>query len=99
MKNNRLKTGIIMGMITFLFTLSTNAQPSEKQQRGEKPPTFSELLKEMDTGKDGKLSVAEVKGPLKKIFADIDTNEDGFITEEEFENAPKPKKRARKGNR
>ena len=50
----------------------------------------------MDSGKDGKLSVAEVKGPLKERFADIDTNEDGFITEEEFEKAPKPKKRRKR---
>ena len=45
---------------------------------------------------DGKLSKEEVKGPLKDHFDTVDADEDGFITEEELENAPKPKRRERK---
>ena len=94
MKKISLKTlGITFAFICFGITFS-NAQP--QKERPKNPPTFSELLEEMDSGKDGKLSVAEVKGPLKENFADIDANEDGFITQEEFEKAPKPKRKAKR---
>jgi Ca2+-binding EF-hand superfamily protein len=73
---------------------SSFAQSQNRQQKT--PPTFSELIKEMDTNEDGKLSEDEIKGPLKDNFEKIDTDEDGFITEEEFENAPKPKGRGKK---
>ncbi len=46
----------------------------------------------MDTNDDGKLSKKEVKGPLKNNFLKVDTDEDGFITEEEMKKAPKPKR-------
>jgi Ca2+-binding EF-hand superfamily protein len=52
----------------------------------------------MDANGDGKLSKKEVKGPLQRDFAKVDTNEDGFITEKELENAPKPE-RGRGGQR
>ena len=37
----------------------------------------------------------ELKGPIKDDFAKIDTDEDGYITKEELEKAPKPKGRKR----
>lgn len=83
-------------VLCFGITLS-NAQPQGGKQ--QKPPTFSELLKELDKDDDGKLSASEVKGPLEENFSKIDADEDGFITEEELENAPKPKGRERKSNR
>jgi Ca2+-binding EF-hand superfamily protein len=46
----------------------------------------------MDKNKDGKLSKAEIKGPLKNDFSKVDLNEDGYINEEEFKKAPKPKR-------
>ncbi len=46
----------------------------------------------MDANNDGKLSESEVKGPLKKDFSKIDTNDDGFLTVEELEKAPKPER-------
>ncbi len=85
-----LKMGLIAMVFSFGFVAVSSAQSNDRKPKT--PPTFSELLEEMDSGKDGKLSAAEVKGPLKEIFGDIDTNEDGYITKEEFENAPKPKK-------
>lgn len=92
MKNKRTIAGIILGISTCLFTMSLNAQPRGNKQQGQKPPTFSELLKKMDANEDEKLSEDEVKGPLKEGFAKIDINEDGFITEKEFKKAPKPKR-------
>ena len=96
MKSSTLKTGIITGVLAVAFIATTNAQPSDRQERGEKPPTFEELIEKMDKNEDGKLSKKEVKEPLKDHFSKIDTNEDGFITEKEFEKAPKPKRKERK---
>jgi hypothetical protein len=45
----------------------------------------------MDANEDGKLSKYEVKGPLEKDFAKVDTNEDGFLSEKELEKTTKPK--------
>ncbi|WFO16446.1 hypothetical protein M601_001100 [Cellulophaga baltica 4] len=46
----------------------------------------------MDKNEDGKLSKDEIKGPLKDNFDAVDTDEDGFITEEEMKNAPRPER-------
>ena len=88
MKRITLKTGLLFAMLVAFGTVAVNAQ--SKGDRKE-PPTFNELLKQMDKDEDGQLSKDEVKGPLKNDFAKIDTDEDGFITKEELEKAPKPK--------
>lgn len=56
------------------------------------PPKFSELLSQMDTNSDGKLAKSEVKGRLAENFDEVDANGDGFITETEMENAPRPQR-------
>ena len=56
---------------------------------------MQQVMAQMDTNKDGKLSKSEVKGPLLNDFSKIDTNEDGFLSETELENAPKGKQRPR----
>jgi Ca2+-binding EF-hand superfamily protein len=88
MKRITLKTGLLFAMFVALGTVAVNAQ--SKRERKE-PPTFTELLKQMDKDEDGQLSKDEVKGPLKNDFAKIDTDDDGFITKEELEKAPMPK--------
>ncbi|MDO5969708.1 EF-hand domain-containing protein [Flavivirga aquimarina] len=93
MKRNTLRIGIFLGMMTFLFTFNTNAQSSDKNQGRQKPPTIEELFEMMDANEDDKLSLKEVKGPLKKDFSKIDTDEDGFLTKEELEKGPKPKRK------
>ena len=37
------------------------------------------------------ISMEEVKGPLKDDFEKIDIDENGYISKEELEKAPKPK--------
>jgi len=71
------------------FVNFSNAQAQKNNDR-KKPPTFVQLLKDMDKNEDGKLSKAELKGPLKDDFAKVDIDEDGFISEGEFKKAPKP---------
>ncbi|WP_405382254.1 EF-hand domain-containing protein [Maribacter sp. LLG6340-A2] len=92
MKLITLKTGLLFTLMIALGTLAANAQ--SKGERRE-PPTFKELLEQMDKNEDGQLAKDEVKGPLQNGFDKIDLDKDGFITEEELEKAPKPKGRPR----
>lgn len=93
MKTKNLKLGVAMLFILGGVSFS-QAQPRNNDQK--KPPTFAELLKEMDKNDDGKLAKSELKGALKDDFAKIDTDEDGFITEAELKKAPKPEGGGRK---
>ncbi|WP_299526817.1 EF-hand domain-containing protein [Winogradskyella sp.] len=95
MESKTLKLGLITGALSLVFMLNGNAQQERPDRERREPPTFAELLKHMDENEDGKLSKKEVKGPLKEHFDKVDLNEDGFITEEEFKKAPKPKRRNR----
>ena len=93
MKRNTIKkTVLAFGLMVLISNVSFG---QSKPREGKQPPSFSQLLKEMDKNDDGKLSKDEIKGPLKEDFAKIDANEDGFITEKEFKKAPKPKERER----
>lgn len=70
-------------------------EPKRERRQGNRnrPRSFEDLLKRMDTNKDGKLSKEEVRGPLANHFSKIDSNNDGFITKEELKKAPKPNRR------
>ena len=73
---------------------STERSQQDRPKRGG-PPQFSELLAKMDSNNDGLISASEVQGRLKDNFTTIDADGDGFITETEMANAPKPKRRAK----
>ena len=91
MKNNSIKTAVLVFGAILFFATSSFGQSQNKQER-KSPPTFKELLEKMDADENGKLSKDEIKGPLKKDFDKVDTDEDGFISAEEFAEAPKPKR-------
>lgn len=97
MKRSAFKTLALVFGIMIITNISYGQSQNRKQRK--EPPTFSKLLKEMDKNKDGKLSKKEIKGPLKNDFAKVDLNEDGFITEEEFRKARKPKRKKAEGER
>jgi len=84
---------MIIGLFTFLGTFTINGQ-SDQRQRPQERPSIDELFEQMDADEDGKLSIKEVKGPLKDDFSKIDTNEDGYLTKEELENAPKQERQS-----
>jgi len=95
MNTRNLKLVItIMTIALFASCKSSEAEnkngTSQRRQGGQ--PSVEQLLKEMDANSDGKLSESEVKGPLKSDFSKIDTDDDGYITEAEIENAPKPER-------
>ena len=79
---------------------STTSDVPQRGQRGGRrgAPQFSSLLERMDSNKDGKISTSEVDGRMKERFSTMDTDNDGFITEEEFKNAPRPE-RGQRGSR
>jgi len=89
----KIKLMLVVFCVGFVGISSAQSQRDEKPKG---PPTFEQLLEKMDENKDGKIEQSEVKGPLKDDFKTIDTNEDGFISEKELENAPKPKRRERR---
>ncbi len=95
MKRNTLKIGITMLAIVLIASCKSSETEnkkgdSQRQQGGQ--PSITQLLEQMDANNDGKLSESEVKGPLKNDFSKIDTNDDGYITKEELEKAPKPER-------
>ncbi|MFI5381186.1 MAG: PQQ-binding-like beta-propeller repeat protein [Tepidisphaerales bacterium] len=52
---------------------------------GEEPiPTWEKLLAEQDADKDGRISRKEANVLIQGVFSIIDTNNDGFITADEY---------------
>lgn len=104
MNSKIVKTTLIATFSMMMIACSSNKQGSSSQQNSNQNqsrqderqrPSTAQLMAQMDTNKDGKLSKSEVKGPLLNDFSKIDTNEDGFLSETELENAPKGKQRPR----
>jgi hypothetical protein len=63
----------------------------QERFRGERPST-AQIFEHMDADKNDKLSLEEVKGPLKEGFSKIDADKDGFISKEELEKTQKENK-------
>ena len=96
MKKSVIKLIGVLGFV-LLTTTAISAQQKEQGKR-QKPPSIQQVFKDLDTNDDGKISLKELKGRLKKDFKKIDLNEDGFITKKELKNAPKPEKKQRPRN-
>ncbi|WP_422107997.1 YHYH protein [Winogradskyella sp.] len=62
--------------------MDDRARPSRRHT-----PSFADLLQEMDTNNDKKISKREAKGTLNDFFDRIDRNKDGFISEAEIKDA------------
>lgn len=60
------------------------------QLNQNQPPSFEKILSDLDQNNDRKISENESIGPLKNSFTQIDTNQDGFIDQKEFEKGPRP---------
>jgi Ca2+-binding EF-hand superfamily protein len=59
--------------------------PPKKGPLGKTPEEVVEnLLKAMDTDKDGKISRAEAKGKMAESFDKIDVNKDGYLDRKEL---------------
>ncbi|WP_109437403.1 EF-hand domain-containing protein [Aquimarina sp. AU119] len=90
MKSKTIKLGLVLSFIALMMSCKSNAQSDTEEKEHHQPPSIEEIFKMMDDNNDNKLAKEEVRGPLKRDFSKIDTDEDGFITKEELEKAPKP---------
>lgn len=96
-----MKKLILSISLVILGSISLNAQEDhkDKDREGRKePPTIEQIFKDLDIDEDGKISLKEVKGRLKKDFKKVDLNGDGFIAKEELKKAPKPKRPEKREN-
>ncbi|NAS11662.1 EF-hand domain-containing protein [Poritiphilus flavus] len=91
MKRNKLKYFTIVALM--LATAMAHAQSTEGERQNNRRPSLDQLFADLDENEDGKLSKAEIKGPLKRDFDKFDTDEDGYLTREELKKAPKPEGR------
>ena len=92
MKSKTVKFAWIGAVFSLLIYPTTIAQSNDGNKKNRRP-SYAQLLEKLDMNEDGKLSLKEVKGPLKDHYDEIDINEDGFITKEEFDRAPNPKRK------
>jgi Ca2+-binding EF-hand superfamily protein len=77
--------------IAFLALIALGAcKNSENRKDSTVNKHEDPMFAQMDANKDGFLSKAEIKGPLKNDFAKVDLNKDGLISKEELRKAPKP---------
>jgi len=96
MKNAAHKFIGVLGML--LATTAVTLAQGNRDRKEHTPPSIKQIFKDLDTNKDGKLSLKEVKGPLKKDFKKIDFNKDGFLSRKEIKKAPRPKRKKRLRN-
>lgn len=93
-----MKKTVLLLLLPFIFSCKDNNRRNQGPEGGQRP-SATQIISEFDTDKDGKLSEAEVGGPLANDFSNIDADKDGFLTESELENAPRPPQREQHGNR
>ncbi|MEM9648521.1 MAG: EF-hand domain-containing protein, partial [Bacteroidota bacterium] len=62
--NNNVKLVALLALFSILGISQASAQQENRDGERKGPPSFDVLLEKMDANEDGKLSEAEVKGPL-----------------------------------
>ncbi|WP_405564900.1 YHYH protein [Polaribacter sp. Asnod6-C07] len=80
---------IILSVLLFIACKSSNKNENQQEEQREGRPSVIQLITEMDSNKDGKLSENETRGPLADDFSKIDTNSDGFLSTDELSSALK----------
>ncbi len=83
------KVKIIIGTLIFLFSINSNAQAPKENRDKTKKQNVEEVFKKRDKNEDGKLEKSELVGIISNDFERVDTDEDGFLTLEEFKKAPR----------
>ncbi|WP_232313022.1 Lcl domain-containing protein [Enterovibrio coralii] len=69
------------------FSFQRASEKERREPEQERPNPMVDL----DSNKDGKLSYAEVRGPLQRDFEKFDANQDGYLSESEMPKGPPPK--------
>ena len=96
--NKSVKKVIGILGLSLLMSSVGFAQIGNQGERPQGPPSVKQIMKDLDTNEDGKISLKEAKGPLKNDFKKIDINEDGFLSKKEIKKAPKPERKERLRN-
>ncbi len=96
--NKSVKKVIGILGLSLLMSSVGFAQIGNQRERPQGPPSVKQIMKDLDTNEDGKISLKEAKGPLKNDFKKIDTNEDGFLSKKEIKKAPNPERKERLRN-
>ena len=103
MKMKKVISGLLI-LFIILFTsckldiksiyngLSSNEGGLVQRDKRERP-SADEIFEMMDIDKNGLLAEAELRGPIKRAFANIDIDKDGFLSKKEFELLPKDRSR------
>ncbi|MEM5564456.1 YHYH protein [Psychroserpens sp. AS72] len=94
MDNSKFFRIVLLSFICTMIMVSCkqvtkSSENNNTNEFEEERPSVAGLLSEMDTNNDEKLSKSEVHGPLLNDFSKIDKNDDGFLTKEELESAPR----------
>ncbi|MEM5538190.1 YHYH protein [Olleya sp. AS48] len=76
-------------VLVYLISCKSNQEKKEQQEPNGQRPSSAELISELDSNNDGKLSESEVNGPIANDFKIIDSNNDGFLTLDELNKAEK----------
>ena len=98
--NKVFRTTVIVFGISLFMVNSSFGQSGDRQERKE-PPTFKELLKEMDANEDGKLSAKEVarnrcpKPLLRQSFVGMRP----ILQQRGFHHCPEERARLMRGRR
>lgn len=80
---------LILFAFTILISCKSNQVKKEEQEPNGQRPSSAQIISELDSNEDGKLSQSEVKGPIAEDFTNIDSNNDGFLTIEELHKTEK----------
>ena len=65
---------LIILTFTILITCKSNQEKKEQQEPNEQRPSSAQIISELDSNEDGKLSKSEVKGPISDDFTNRDSN-------------------------
>jgi Ca2+-binding EF-hand superfamily protein len=95
-KLDRKEIAQMLQVLRQRYGVEGKTPPSDNKADVER--LVAKWLADMDTNKDGKISKAEAKGPLARIFDQADTNKDGYLDKDELRrtaarflaNQPKP---------
>lgn len=80
------KSFFISTLLLLLLGCKSNVDQNISSEKQHDSKSQSQILQELDTNKDGKISKQEVKGPLVRDFDHLDENNDGFLSFNEIQN-------------